>query len=181
MSELYLTTIDTTIESILDVKDVYSIVNGVTIKKENEQSIYNSFIRKGFRFGSFTKSNEIISFNTYVNEDYIGGFDIQEYPHCCGKAIFNNFRVRNGIYSNQGNFLAFSQEQVNKIFKTFLDYATQVLDFMGYSSFSFIVSKIEQPNLFLAVEMLGLVPISIFANRRYKDIVHVCNEYSISI
>lgn len=181
MSEHSLISINTGLESILNVKGVNSIVNNINITQENEQSIYALLIGKGFRFGSFTKSNEILSFSSYFNEDYIGGFNIQEYPACCGKAIFNSFRVRSGIYQNSTSFLAFNQEQINKIFEFFLDYAKKILDHMGYSSFSFIVSKVEQPNLFVAVEALGFVPISIFTNRRYKDIVHVCNEYSMSI
>lgn len=184
MKEFCLTSLNKELSSILGFS-IDSSINGFQISEKNEEEIFSTVIRKGRGFGFLTDKNKVFNFVFSYRSGFILTFSLQEYPNCCGKSILSGFKISNMIYvaTETGSVrgVELTNTQINTIFEKMIIYCKELLSYMNYSSFSFIVSKQEQPSLFSACQDIGFVPSSIFVNRRYTEPIHVCNEYAISV
>ncbi len=126
------------------------------------------------------------SFNIYNN---VGSsvrlfnlpFSISEFNSCCGKAIVHNIKMNNIVYDQSGMK---HNEMPQKLFidacKRIFELIELCLIRMGYSQYDFVLSNVENKDLYCIIEELGFKPLPVFENRRNKYL-HTCFTYSKTI
>lgn len=101
---------------------------------------------------------------------------LQEFPACCGKIIIAPIKIfRNLNKGGLGSLMA--DNTYTGMCKVIFQLIDDIMLRMHYSSYDFVLSDVENTQLFKVIEKVGFKPTSSFRNRRNKY-EHTCNTYS---
>jgi hypothetical protein len=100
--------------------------------------------------------------------------ELAEFFPCCGKALGKRLFVKDFSFYSK---VKVSEGELDNLFAIYFDIVEQVLKYSKYSSFSFIVSKTEQPVFYNLITKLGTYNIiNQFNNQRMSN-KNLCLEY----
>lgn len=148
------------------------LINNIDVTKEED--IISSW--------SSTLSTKGVRFQIAVNGGYnIAGFNILQFPTCCGKFIVHDLYLQLNYKSSERNSVATIDKVVAyEMWKDLLDLSRVVGKRYGqWSSLMLVVSKTEQPNIKSVMDLFTKVkPTWQYEHHRYNP-PHEIFEYSI--
>jgi hypothetical protein len=149
---------------------------------KDEEDILEKIIRNCDRLDSGKFISVGFQTENYHNILY---FQMTEFPYCCGKAILSAITIyRNTSYYDERGALiplVLSDIQVEGLVNLLFEFVDNTLERLGYSSYDFILSDIDNKILYEIVEGKKMFQsTATFKNRRNKY-EHTCKNYTVNL
>jgi hypothetical protein len=106
-------------------------------------------------------------------------FSLSEFPNCCGKGILHAIVIGKNVESPNGTN-TLSEDSYLKLVELVLELAKGLFAEAQYSSFDFIISDNDNPDIYYAMKKMDIKPVASWRNSRYSA-SHNCNNYTISM
>jgi len=167
------------LRKLLDDESIDFKLNDISV---NDTEILNSKILNGKRFLYPYPTNiyGCININD-ISQTFIA-FNLCEFNYCCGKLILHTIRYSTKYtdFKDKMKTKDIDMNAFTKVIAMFLESSQEILKQSKYTSLSFIVSEVEQPELFNILTELGHKPVNSFNNQRMPG-KNRCHEYIINL
>lgn len=124
-------------------------------------------------------SQSYIQFCTNTGH-FIVSFQIQEFPSCCGKAIVNSLGFNSRFSYGDAKFEFTREQTLNIIHKMFV-LISNCVERLGYSSYDFILSDVDNPLIYKFVEEYKIFESTATWKNRRNRYEHVCKNYTVNL
>jgi len=169
------------LEETLKLKGVKAkVIDGENIYDKEDVILYN--IKGSGRIKRLFTLEFQIKYETSV-EATICQFSLSEFPSCCGKAIVHKIQFGKEYYDEQVETVTIEDQKYLEITKELVLLWKRMFKFIGYSSFDFILSDIDNRYLYQSMKETDIKPCNSFSNSRYDNFMtkHNCDCYAISL
>lgn len=152
---------------------LYGIHSGVTF---GELSIIES------RLSSYRLTGSYSNFHIKFGSSHANAFQfsLSEFPNCCGKGILHGINIKKEVNNENYRNKTLSEEEYKESIRLVLEIAQNLFTKGMYSSFDFIISDIDNPEIYRTIKKMGIKPTASWRNSRYP-VGHNCNNYTISM